>query len=1059
MQIFQHEQYGKIRTIMIDGKLYFVGKDVALALGYKNTKDALSKHVKEKYKEKCEVAFHDLTSRARKTQNMTVIDESGLYCLVLASKLPSAEKFQDWVVEEILPTIRKTGSYNPNPPRIEEKSTVYIENLNVTNNYYIPQKIIKEKKMNNIDVIKSKLEEYTNEVTSRSKAGGTDMYCCPVCGSGVGKQYDGKRHTGAFHLYDNKLKFKCHSCGINGTIIDLYGKINNIDPQTTDGKRTIIKALEQKYNIEDNFSFQRVSAQEDFKNVVNYDWNGNPEQPSEERNYKEYEEKEILNTIAKAKINTLREVWRGISADVLNRFGVGFVPNYIHPKTKYSHSDNPYLNTWATPRMVIPTSDSSYIARATEPEPPQNDPKHKYYVKVYKTTPVKIFNPDDLINKDGYCYVVEGEIDALSCIECGFHAIGLGSTSMIESLFRDYTIDKNVVLIIAMDNDTAGAEAIPKLEKLCKANRQPYIIADSNILFDSLKDANDLLQKDRAVLRQNLRFYINKALNFDKDKYLEQLETSEKEKVSSMGDNINSTIEDTIPIPEITFENIETPEILGHIYNLKSKSDILNYIQLLESKAREYKKISKISPIIKEYKKEALKQLKEQELQNKISSAPKWLYLDDRNQIRINEPLFCKIKAQELQCKTINGNIRTIDGKQLDDMELLSKIQAEFEGNILNNIAKRSRQLLEALKNATFSKLPPYDNKIHLVNGTYNVASMTFENKKYWCINRLSVAYNPIALRPTKWIAFLNDLLETDDIITLQEYLGYCLIQSTALQLMLFLIGNGGEGKSVIGKVLNALMGDDNVYIDKIHELQKNRFKLINLENKLLFIDDDLQTNALNDTGIIKTLITGGKSSLEPKGKPSYNAELYARGLCFGNIPLTALYDHSDGFYRRQIIIKTKPKSSDRTTNFFLDQDIIKTELEGILLWCLEGLHRLIDHNFNIYISKASEENLQEAKKNAFNFILFLEDSEEVEFNTNHEESATDIYANYCRWCCANGLDELKRRSVIDYLHTHEKEYQVKYSENCHEYQTNKRVRGFKGLHLKKHFNTYSSMI
>lgn len=519
-------------------------------------------------------------------------------------------------------------------------------------------------------------------------------------------------------------------------------------------------------------------------------------------------------------------------------------------------------------------------------------------------------------------------------------------------------------------------------------------------------------------------------------------------KVTSMTE-INNKIEDT---PEITFENIETPEILNHIYTLKNKTDILNYVQLLESKAKEYKKLIKIAPTINKYKKDALKQIKNQEMQKKISSAPKWIYIDEFNRVRINEPLFCKIKAQELQCKTINGNVRTIDGKQLDDAELLYQIQSEFKENILDNIAKRSKQLLDALKNATFSKLPPYDNNIHFANGTYHVNTQSFENNKYWCINRLNVNYNNNAPRPTKWLNFLNELLNPDDIITLQEYLGYCLIQSTALQRMLFLIGSGGEGKSVIGKVLNALMGDNNVYIDKIHELQKNRFKLINLENKLLFIDDDLQTNALNDTGIIKTLITGGKSSLEPKGKPSYNAELYARGLCFGNIPLTALYDHSDGFYRRQIIIRTKHKPSNRATNFFLDQDIIKTELEGVLLWCLDGLHRLINHNFNIFISKASEENLQEAKKNAFNFILFLEDPDQLEFDPTSEESATDIYASYCYYCTDNGLDELKRRLVIDWLHTNEKEYSLKYSENCHEYGTNKRVRGFKGIRLKKHY-------
>ena len=916
----------------------------------------------------------------------------------------------------------------------------------------------REKMKDNLSVVKSKLEEYVNEITKRSKNAGANMYICPLCGSGT-PIADGKRHDGAFSIYgENKSSWKCHKCGRGGSIIDLYGYINGLNANDDDGFKKIIQALEKKYNIEETFSFHRVSAEEDFKGVpLPEESHADGEQ--EDKAYKEYEEKEIAKTIEDARASVGKSDYltkRGISLEVQKRFNVGYFGEWLHPKTKWKHMGNPHINEWVTPRIVIPTSDSSYLARATTPEPPQDDPKYKYYVKAYKVGGVKIFNTAALTNQEGYCFIVEGEIDALSCIECGFNATGLGSTSNMGQIFN-YHIDKKTVLIIAMDNDTAGDEATKKLIELCKKHKQPYTLAYSDMIFNGAKDCNEALQKDRKALIEQLEYYKKRALEFDKEEFLKSLEA---ETLSNEKENTPLVVahqEEPTPMPKITFENIDTPEVLDYIYTLKSKSDILNYIHIIEEKAKEYKKFTKISQLLKTYKSEALKQLKEKEMQNKLVSAPKWLYLDDHNQIRINEPLFCKIKEQELQCKTINGNIRTIDGKQLDDMELLSKIQSEFGGNILNNIAKRSKQLLEALKNATFSKLPPYDNKIHLANGTYNVASRSFEKEKYWCINRLNVAYNPNAKNPVKWISFLNDLLEADDIITLQEYLGYCLIQSTALQVMLFLIGSGGEGKSVIGKVLNALMGDDNVYIDKIHELQKNRFKLINLENKLLFIDDDLQTNALNDTGIIKTLITGGKSSLEPKGKPSYNAELYARGLCFGNIPLTALYDHSDGFYRRQIIIKTKTKQTNRITNFFLDKDITNTELEGVLLWCLDGLHRLIDHNFNIFISQASINTLEETKKNAFNFILFLEDIEEVEFNMSCEESATDIYANYCRWCCANGLDELKRRSIIDWLHTHEKEYNVKYSENCHEYQSNRRVRGFKGLRLKKHY-TYSTL-
>lgn len=96
-----------VRTLVIDGQPYFVGKDVAEILGYANTRDALSKHVDSE--DKNTVAIHDGIKRGN--PNQTVINESGLYSLILGSKLPQAKEFKHWVTSEVLPTIRKHGAY------------------------------------------------------------------------------------------------------------------------------------------------------------------------------------------------------------------------------------------------------------------------------------------------------------------------------------------------------------------------------------------------------------------------------------------------------------------------------------------------------------------------------------------------------------------------------------------------------------------------------------------------------------------------------------------------------------------------------------------------------------------------------------------------------------------------------------------------------------------------------------------------------------------------------------------------------------------------------------
>ena len=103
LKIFNSGEFGEIRTIEIDGKPYFVGTDVAKALGYNNPRDAVSRHCKG-------VVKHD-TPTSSGVQLMSYINEGDLYRLIMKSKLPSAEKFEAWVMDEVLPTIRKTGSY------------------------------------------------------------------------------------------------------------------------------------------------------------------------------------------------------------------------------------------------------------------------------------------------------------------------------------------------------------------------------------------------------------------------------------------------------------------------------------------------------------------------------------------------------------------------------------------------------------------------------------------------------------------------------------------------------------------------------------------------------------------------------------------------------------------------------------------------------------------------------------------------------------------------------------------------------------------------------------
>lgn len=105
LKIFENKEFGEIRTVNIDGEPWFVGVDIATALGYSNTRDAIAKHIDNE--DKATVAIHD----GRQKRNITAINESGLYSLILSSELPSAKAFKRWVTSEVLPSIRKNGGY------------------------------------------------------------------------------------------------------------------------------------------------------------------------------------------------------------------------------------------------------------------------------------------------------------------------------------------------------------------------------------------------------------------------------------------------------------------------------------------------------------------------------------------------------------------------------------------------------------------------------------------------------------------------------------------------------------------------------------------------------------------------------------------------------------------------------------------------------------------------------------------------------------------------------------------------------------------------------------
>ena len=412
----------------------------------------------------------------------------------------------------------------------------------------------------------------------------------------------------------------------------------------------------------------------------------------------------------------------------------------------------------------------------------------------------------------------------------------------------------------------------------------------------------------------------------------------------------------------------------------------------------------------------------------------------------VNEVKFCEEFLREHPMKSINGTFFTVEGRVTDEDRLRREIYEMLKPHFSTGLGKRVNNLLEALRLEAYAPdLPIQRDRIHVANGTLLLKG-TFSSEREFCRNRLPVAYKPDAPAPETWLRFLGELLHPEDIPTLQEFMGYCLLPTTKGQKMLMLIGRGGEGKSRIGVVLRSLLGS-NMATGSIAKIEASRFARADLEHELVMLDDDMKLEALPQTNHIKAIVTAElPMDLERKGQQSYQGDLYVRFLGFGNGSLKALYDRSEGFFRRQIILTTKPKDINREDDPFIAEKMC-TEAEGIFLWCLEGLHRLIANNYHFTVSERTRENMAEAVSDGNNAVDFMRSEGYIRLKADAEASSRDVYAVYKLWCEDNAVNPLSARSLSIHLIENREVYGIE--------QTNKiylpggrRVRGFIGIEL-----------
>ena len=315
--------------------------------------------------------------------------------------------------------------------------------------------------------LKEQLKPYVESITHKSK--GANMYVCPLCGSGTGSH-----STGAFSI--KGTSWKCFSCNKGGDIFDLIGEYEGI----ADHSEQLKRAGELFGIYIDSY---RAKAQEDFREYQ--------KQPKTEQ----YTHSNIHITVTDYTqffLQANRDIektsyHRGLSLDTLNRFKIGYVENWRHPKAP---------NAPASPRLIIPTSKESYLARDTREQIPE---EQKPYSKS-KVGSIHIFNAKALQTARKPIFIVEGELDALSIIEVGGEAVALGTTTKVKSLLELLKTNKpEQPLIIALDNDEAGEKAYKELSEGLRGLSIPFYRLNP---AGEYKDANEALQGNREALRQ-----------------------------------------------------------------------------------------------------------------------------------------------------------------------------------------------------------------------------------------------------------------------------------------------------------------------------------------------------------------------------------------------------------------------------------------------------------------------------------------------------------------------------------------------------------------------------
>ncbi len=341
----------------------------------------------------------------------------------------------------------------------------------------------------------------------------------------------------------------------------------------------------------------------------------------------------------------------------------------------------------------------------------------------------------------------------------------------------------------------------------------------------------------------------------------------------------------------------------------------------------------------------------------------------------------------------------------LEETEMVRVVKDILKKNFTTH---RAHEVIEALKADIFIK-SEYLNRaslLNLNNGLFDLGLMELRphTPDVYSTIQLNVAYNSEAKCPI-WLKALDDIFEGSEekMSILQEFFGLCLTRETKYEKALICIGEGANGKSVVLYILQQMLGEAN-YSSVSLECFKDQHYLADLFGMLANISIEANAKTSVYDSIFKAIVSGDSIQADAK----YKKPIKFRPFCKLAIALNSLPrvdDKSDAFFRRLLILRFsrqfKEEEQDKILKFKLAE-----ELDGIFLWSLGGLKRLMERGyFNICEDIRSE--IDEYRMQNNNVMSFV--AAECSTDKEHRVSKVELYQKYCDWCKSSGCRSVSK--------------------------------------------------